>query len=98
MSDVNRPQLVKKLRATAGITQQQLADILGVSKRTVIRWETGQSKERIPDDLPSWAKWFLLGLRIYAHTGLVPPPFTQDVGGPVTVDYDQDPLEYLVSN
>lgn len=35
-------------RATAGITQRQLADACGVSERTVQRWEAGDTK---PDSL-----------------------------------------------
>lgn len=37
---------LKKLRKEKGITQEQLAEILGVSGRTVSRWETGTN---LPD-------------------------------------------------
>ncbi len=37
---------LKQLRKEKGITQEQLAEILGVSGRTVSRWETGTN---LPD-------------------------------------------------
>lgn len=37
---------LKQLRNEKGITQEQLAEILGVSGRTVSRWETGNN---LPD-------------------------------------------------
>ena len=36
--------LLKKLRSEKGLTQEQLAEILNVSNRTVSRWETGVSQ------------------------------------------------------
>lgn len=36
---------IKALRATAGLTQQALANLVGVDRVTVARWETG---DRIP--------------------------------------------------
>lgn len=37
---------LKQLRSEKGVTQEQLAEILGVSGRTVSRWETGRN---LPD-------------------------------------------------
>jgi DNA-binding transcriptional regulator YiaG len=35
---------IKDLRARAKMSQQALADSLGVTRMTIIRWEQGQSK------------------------------------------------------
>lgn len=35
---------LKKLRKEKNITQEQLAERMGVSRRTVSRWETGVSQ------------------------------------------------------
>lgn len=44
------PQTIRKLRAHIGVTQQALAERLGVSFATVNRWENGQTK-------PSQLSW-----------------------------------------
>ena len=43
MDQVKIGNLKKKLRKEKGITQEQLAEILNVSGRTVSRWETGNN-------------------------------------------------------
>ena len=43
MDQVKIGNFLKKLRKEKGITQEQLAEILNVSGRTVSRWETGAS-------------------------------------------------------
>jgi len=35
------PDEIRKLRASAGLTQQALADTMGVHQVTIARWETG---------------------------------------------------------
>lgn len=48
---VNVPSLLRAIRATANLTQEQLADRLGVSFATVNRWEGGLTKpQRAPLD------------------------------------------------
>lgn len=37
-------QEIKELRQRLKLTQQELADELGVARLTVIRWETGQKR------------------------------------------------------
>jgi transcriptional regulator with XRE-family HTH domain len=36
-------QRIKKLRTLKGLTQQQLADLLGLSRAAVTQWESGQA-------------------------------------------------------
>ena len=92
-----RARAIYCLRREAGISQQKLADILGVSRMTVIRWESGQSsREGVPKTLPEQAKLFLISLRIYENTGKVPPPFAQGEDGKIVVDATRDPLDYLL--
>jgi DNA-binding transcriptional regulator YiaG len=45
------PELVKDARTRLGMTHQAFAEALGVSRRTVIRWETGESEPRPGDAL-----------------------------------------------
>ena len=52
---------IKKAREKAGLTQQGLADELGVSQSTVAMWETQKSLPRT-DKLPALAK--ILGCTI----------------------------------
>lgn len=43
---MNIADRIQKLRKTKGISQEQLADVVGVSRQAVSKWESGQS---IPD-------------------------------------------------
>ena len=43
-----KPQQCKALRASAGLTQQGLADKLGVARETVARYETGERNISTP--------------------------------------------------
>ena len=52
----NLPNL-KKLREERGMSQTDLAETLGTSKRTVIRWEMGDSNPAF-SDLVGLAKLF----------------------------------------
>jgi transcriptional regulator with XRE-family HTH domain len=42
---------LKRLRESRGLTQDQLADLIGVKERTVSRWETGASRGLYDDDV-----------------------------------------------
>lgn len=41
---------IKEARLAAGLSQQKMSDIMGIPKRTIENWETGQ---RTP---PEWAE------------------------------------------
>jgi DNA-binding transcriptional regulator YiaG len=43
------PDMVKEARETLGLTHKVFAEKIGVSRRTVYRWERGQSKPRPGD-------------------------------------------------
>jgi transcriptional regulator with XRE-family HTH domain len=45
MDQVKTGKFLKELRKAKGITQQELADKLGVSGRSVSRWETGNTMQ-----------------------------------------------------
>ena len=46
---------LKALRKKAGLTQEELADVLGISYMTVRRWEAGKASPRV-EDIPSIAQ------------------------------------------
>ena len=45
-TNMNIADRIQKLRKTKGISQEQLADVVGVSRQAVSKWESEQS---IPD-------------------------------------------------
>lgn len=54
MTEKTFPEKLKELRATAGVSQQAMADCTLVPKRTLEKWETG---ERTP---PPYVQRFIL--------------------------------------
>ena len=46
MDTIKFGQFLKELRKTKGLTQEQLAQVINVTNRTVSRWETGTN---LPD-------------------------------------------------
>ena len=59
--DINLGRIIKQLRAEQSITQEELAEYLGISFQAVSKWETGTT---LPDItlLPKLAAFF--GVRI----------------------------------
>ena len=43
----DQPSPIRAARIAAGMTQQQLADALGISQVSVTRWETGEHEPRV---------------------------------------------------
>ncbi|MGF2385479.1 helix-turn-helix domain-containing protein [Lentilactobacillus otakiensis] len=61
MNDIHFAQRLKKTRSDLAITQQQLADQLHVSRKTVSGWETGRNRPDI-DTLRQMAEIYHLSL------------------------------------
>ena len=49
MDQIRIGNFLRELRRQQNLTQEQLAEQLGVSRRTVSRWETGSN---LPDRMP----------------------------------------------
>jgi transcriptional regulator with XRE-family HTH domain len=65
MNELNRPveltrEAIKSFRQAKGLTQQELANILGVGISSVIRWEQGPTR-------PTGTTAAVLGTMIAAH-------------------------------
>lgn len=43
----DQPSPIRAARIAAGMTQQQLADALGIAQQSVARWETGEREPRV---------------------------------------------------
>lgn len=61
MNQQKTGRLIKELRTEKKMTQEQLAEILGVSNRSVSRWENGNNLPDI-DLLIQLAKYFNVGM------------------------------------
>jgi len=81
----NYPGQIKKLRAVLGLTQQVLAEKLGVSFATVNRWENGQTR---PSQL-SWQK--LRHLQIIDAEEALPSSNNSEPPSPIKLDLTAPP-------
>ncbi len=81
-------------RKRLGLTQQELADKLGISKRTITNWETGQTK-------PFLDRMVMEGMDVgYLISGIPSPPeclqmMRQSVGHGKKTDYLSKDLRIL---
>ncbi len=62
MDQIKTGSFIKELRKEKGLTQEQLSEIFGVSRRTVSRWETGSNLPDL-DILVEMADYFDVELR-----------------------------------
>lgn len=70
-----------ELRKKAGLSQEGLADLLGVTRQAVQKWEAGSSRPDM-DNLAALARYFNVTLD-YLVTGREPEPYAQEV--PTTI-------------
>ena len=64
-----------ELRKKAGLSQEGLADLLGVTRQAVQKWEAGSSRPDM-DNLAALARYFNVTLD-YLVTGREPEPYAQ---------------------
>ena len=62
MDMLKMERFIKELRKSKQMTQEQLAEVFGVSRRTVSRWETGNNLPDL-DILVEMADYFRIDLR-----------------------------------
>lgn len=62
MDQIKIGSFIRELRKEKGITQEQLAEALNTSRRTVSRWETGVNMPDL-DVLPQLAEFFGVDIR-----------------------------------
>ena len=79
-------QWIKRTRQVAGLTQAQLAKLIGVSYASVNRWENGQSR---PNNL-AWQRIIGLELSLQPVEGEESDPPTQ-VGASNNLDFSAAP-------
>ena len=61
MKDIHIAQTIARLRKLKGVTQEELANYIGISKASVSKWETGQSYPDITF-LPQLATYFNISI------------------------------------
>lgn len=84
---------LKRLRTERFLTQGQLGDAIGISRRTLIRWESGQG-EPGPQQLRVLATFF--GVSIDQLVGDLLPP--DQIGAlPNVRDFSRDQINYWIA-
>jgi transcriptional regulator with XRE-family HTH domain len=84
---------LKKLRTASLLTQKQLAEVIGVTPRTLIRWEAGDGEPGL-SELLALAKYFNISV-----SELVDDPLRPGQAGPVprVADLSGGDLDYWVA-
>lgn len=77
---MNLGQNIAQLRRQAGLSQEQLAEQVGVSRQAVSKWESGQS---LPETERLIALGEALGVSIDALLGQAPLPHVQQEEAPI---------------
>ena len=78
------PMKIKKLRTERNLTQQQVADALGISRVAVSKWESGDTKDLKRDNLVGLTKLFSVSLEELLNA--VPAKITDDYDLPHPTD------------
>lgn len=78
---VNKMNRLKELRKEKGLTQKDLSDEMGVSKRTYIYWENGESQIK-PDKAQALANFFNVSVAELLNIKENIPPYPYDTYTP----------------
>lgn len=57
MDTVKIGRFLSEMRRNHGLTQREFAELLGISNKTVSKWETGNGSARTAASLPRKPKW-----------------------------------------
>jgi len=84
---------LKKLRTSSLVTLKQLAEAIGITPRTLMRWESGQVEPGL-SDLLALAKYFNISVG-----ELIDDPLHPGQGGPVprVIDLSGGDLDYWIA-
>jgi len=79
------PNNLREMRDRKGLSQQRLADIIGVNRATIRRWETGESKITL-----DMATKIAHALGVTTDELMMPPAVQYEINEPITLDKKGD--------